>query len=95
VGVWLDPSVNYSFSCPAVGSVMQAIPDGKSMVRVMTEGVNLTFNTGYDGGTANNRPFPPNIAWLNSFSANDGGSSTPMACQSAGGTGAVYLTGTH
>jgi hypothetical protein len=93
-GVWLAPDVNYQFvNCAAVGSSMQIIPNGKYMVRVMQEETNLVYGTSFDGGALNNRPMPANIAFLESFFADDGG--TLLACQSALGTGDVYLTGTH
>jgi hypothetical protein len=92
-GVWLDQSKNYAFSCAAAGSAMQIVTNGKYMVRVMGADVNLVFDTSYDGGTANNRPMPANLAYLESFYAADGG--TLLACQSAVDGGAVYLTGTH
>jgi hypothetical protein len=93
-GIWLAPEVNYAFeNCPAVGSAMQVIPNGKYFVRIADERVNLVYGTTYDGGASNNRPMPPNIGYLESYSAEDGG--TLLACQSAGGTGDVYLTGTH
>jgi hypothetical protein len=93
-GIWLNPSVNYAFSnCAAVGSSMQVIPNGKYLMRVMQEEVNLVFGTSYDGGTSNNRPFPSSYSMVEIFSAADGG--TLVACQSTGGTGDVYFTGTH
>lgn len=93
-GIWLNPSVNYAFSnCAAVGSSMQVIPNGKYLMRVMQEEVNVVFGTSYDGGASNNRPFPSSYSMVEAFSAADGG--TLVACQSTGGTGDLYFTGTH
>lgn len=97
VGVWLDPSVDYQFeNCAATGSAVQSIPNGKYMLRVFDENTTLTFGTGYDGGVLNNRKLPANFAMLMSFyNDTDGGSTTTLGCQSALGTGDLYLTGTR
>lgn len=95
-GIWLDPSVEYRFdNCSATGSAAQNLPDGKYVMRTFDERINIVFNTTYDGGASNNHPYPPGFGMVISLFANDGGSVTPVSCQSAGGTGDLYFGGTH
>jgi len=93
-GIWLDPSIHYAFTnCEAAGSAVQVIPNGKYMVQVSDdEAINVVYGTTYDGGS-DSRPKNKNLAYLESFFADDGG--TALACQSSGGTGDLDLTGTH
>lgn len=94
VGIWFDHSVKYKLTCSSSGSSAQVIPNGKYAVRVMDEQSNLVWGTAtYDGGAANNSPWPKDTAWLESVFESDGG--IGLACQSTGGTGHVYLDGTH
>jgi hypothetical protein len=94
VGVWFDHTVKYKFTnCSATGSAVQVVPNGKYVIRVMDEDVNLVYGTTYDGGATNNTPWPKGSAWIESFYADDGG--TPLSCQSTGATGDVNLDGTH
>lgn len=88
-GVQLDQTVMRTFSsCPAAGSSVQVIPDGKYLLVVTGENTTLCLRTTCDGGYGT--LLPANFAMLESFVAADGG--TVAACASSGTTGVLSFT---
>lgn len=87
-GVQLDQSVMTRFTCPAAGSSVQVIPDGKYLLVVTGENTTLCLRTPCDGGYGT--VLPMNFGMLERFAAPDGG--TVAACASTGATGALSFT---